>query len=265
MRRALIPLAALVAMTGSAWAAGDFGRAERNVLTQDLMPAIGNARAWIDGETVSSFNLSDQEVEMRDRIWRYLVAPHAYDWFGDLMVELQRSRIVKISTKPMPTDLYYKWLHETRFASSRVRYTRINEDAIADIGMMPDAFRAICAVIEMDRQRGLAVAEISGLEAETIASVNARRAENIALIDWFVRGVGNRYASYSYALDRLLVETPHEEAVEANGTLSDLAVWVGAAEQGDFCSGPDGRGNGGAVAIRSRVLRSAPDEGPYRK
>lgn len=259
------PLVVLVALSGAAEAAGDFGRAERNFLTQDLMPAIGEKRAWIAGETISSFNLTDQETEMRDRIWRYLVAPHAYDWFGDVMVELQRTRIIPISRETAPPDRYYKWLHETRFASSRVRYSRVNEDVIADLGMMPDAFRAICAVIEVDRQRGLAVTEIAGLEAEMRVNVSARRDENQALIDWFVRAVTHRYASYSYALDHLLVETPHEEAIGLNGSLSDLAVWVDAAQAGDFCSGIGGGHDGGAVTIRSRVLRTTPDEGPYRK
>ena len=58
------------------------------------MPIIGGARATLAKEPVSSFNLTDQEQEMRDRIWRYLVAPHAVDWFQDNIVELQRTRIL---------------------------------------------------------------------------------------------------------------------------------------------------------------------------
>ena len=94
---------------------GDLGRAERNVLNDEVMPALGNLIA-----KGSSFNLADQEVEMRDRVWRYLVAPHAYDWFGDVAVEFQRTRIVPISTKPLKVRAYYDWLHSERFASSRV-------------------------------------------------------------------------------------------------------------------------------------------------
>ena len=169
-----------------------------------------------------------------------------------------------ISRAPLKIDLYYKWLRGERFASSRVRYTRVNEDAIADIGMVPSAFRSICAVIKIDRQRGLAFNEIAGLEDDVGANAAARQAENNAVIGWFVRAVTNRYASYSYALDHLLVETPHEEAIELNASLSELAVYVDAAERGDFCFNPNGR-NDGVVAIRSRYVHSAPSEGPYRK
>ncbi|RYE11204.1 MAG: hypothetical protein EOP22_01630 [Hyphomicrobiales bacterium] len=264
MRQALIALIALMAIGGPGYAAGDFGRAERNFLNTEILPRIGAARAANAGEPVSAFNLADQEVEMRDRVWRYLVAPQAYDWFGDIAVELQRARVIAASNKPLRVDLYYRWLHETRFASSRVRYSRIREDAIADIGMMPSAFRSICAVLEMDRQRGLAYNEIAELEEEVGRNAAARQAENLAVINWFVRAVGNRYASYSYALDHLLVETPHEEAIVANASLTDLAVYVEAAERGDFCLG-NSSGHDGQVAIRSRYVRSAPDEGPYRK
>jgi len=67
------------------------------------------------------------------------------------------------------------------------------------------------------------------------------------------------------ALDHLLVETPHEEAIGANGVLSDLAIYVEAAERGDFCSGGVSLHGRGETAIRSRVLHSGPDEGGYRK
>ncbi|MEO7222496.1 MAG: hypothetical protein ABIY37_08490 [Devosia sp.] len=253
-----IPIIALLTVSACARPVGDFGRAEYNVLNDEVMPALGNAKG-------SKFNLADQEIEMRDRVWRYLVAPHAYDWFGDVAVEFQRTRLTPISNKPLKTRRYYDWLHSERFASSRVRYTRIEEDAIADIGMMPSAFASVCAVIELDRQRGIASNQITGLEDEVAINAAKRHAENRMVIEWFARSVTYRYESYSYALDHLLVETPHEEAVSANGRLSDLAVWVEAAGRGDFCGDFGSHGDHGKTAIRSRVLATVPDEGPYLK
>lgn len=253
-----VALALLIVLAGCARPTGDFGRAEHNVIHDEIMPAIGNARAG-----GSTFNLTDQEVEMRDRIWRYLVAPHAYDWFGDIAVEYQRTRIVEMSDKPLATDKYYGWLHSTRFASSRVRFARIEEDAIADIGTMPATFASICSVIEIDRQRQIASDAISGLEAETSVNVAKRRAENEAAIGWFVRSVQHRYASYSYALDHLLVETPHEGAISTNARLTELAVYVEAAERGDFCGKLGGGAGVKGATITSRYLRSGAET--YRK
>jgi hypothetical protein len=66
-----------------------------------------------------------------------------------------------------------------------------------------------------------------------------------------------RYGAYNYALDHLLVETPHDNAVAVNGLLSDLDVYVEAAQRGDFCNGtlPGGHSRG-APALRSRYLHS---------
>ena len=131
--------------------------------------------------------------------------------------------------------------------------------------MMPSAFASVCAVIEMDRQRGVASNQIAGLEDEVSINAAKRHAENEAVIGWFARSVAYRYESYSYALDHLLVETPHEEAISVNARLSELAVWVDAAQRGDFCGNHGASRGRGETAIRSRVLKSAPDEGPYRK
>lgn len=255
-----IPLLLLLTLSACARPVGDLGRAQYNSLNDEAMPALGNAISRGSG-----FNLADQEVEMRDRVWRYLVAPHAYDWFGDVAVEFQRTRIAPISNKPLKTKKYYDWLSGERFASSRVRYARIEEDAIADIGMMPSAFASICAVIELDRQRGIASNQIAGLEDEVAIDAAKRQAENQAVIGWFATSVVYRYESYSYALDHLLVETPHEEAISVNGRLSDLAVWVEAAQRGDFCGDFSQGRDSGRTAVRSRVLKTVPDEGSYLK
>jgi hypothetical protein len=245
--RAVLPLALLLPVAACARPAGDLGRADRNVLHDEVLPAIGGAVS-----RGSDFNLTNQETEMRDRVWRYLVAPHAYDWFGDVAVELQRTRLMPISGKPLRTDLYYGWLHSTRFASSRVRYTRLAEDAIADIAMLPPTFASICAVVEIDRRRGIAWNEIGTLEAKVGVDAAKRHAENRAAIDWFVRALGNRAASYAYAL-----------GVDAR--LGELARYVESAQRGDFCGTPRAGQDEGGGAVRSRTLRSAPDEGPYRK
>lgn len=255
-----IPIVVLLTVGACARPVGDFGRAERNMLHDEVMPALGNGFA-----NGSAFNLADQETEMRDRVWRYLVAPHAYDWFGDIAVEFQRTRITPVGNKPFKTRRYYDWLHGERFASSRVRYTRIEADAIADLGMMPSAFASVCAVIELDRQRGIASNRLTGLEDDVAIDAARRHDENLAVIGWFARSVSYRYESYSYALDHLLVETPHEEAIGVNARLSELAVRVEAALRGDFCVDFSTHGGGGKPVIRSRLLQSVPDEGLYRK
>jgi hypothetical protein len=131
--------------------------------------------------------------------------------------------------------------------------------------MLPATFASICEVVELDRRRGVAFNSMAGLSDEVAANAAKRQAENRATIDWFVRSLRYRFSSYSYALDNLLVETPHEEAVSANARLNEMAVYTEAAERADFCDLPAGRGGTETRPITSRYLKSAPSEGAYRK
>lgn len=215
------------------------------------MPTAGKIRAEVSGEPASAFNLTDEEREMRDRVWRFLVAPHAEDWFMDTAVELQRTRLTTATDTHFKPERYYRWLRQTHFQSSRVRYGRLADDARADIDTAPTTFASICRVREIDRQRSIATRELRGLASGEVA---ARYAENEMVISWFARALQYRHAAYNNALDHLLVETPHEEAIEADARIGELAVYVELASAGDFCSRPYQNSGQGGAAISGRVL-----------
>lgn len=262
----LLQAAAILLLCGAASACarpvGDLGRAQPGVLHDEIMPAVGSLRAEVAGEPVSAFNWTDDEREMHDRVWRFLVAPHAHDWFMDTVVELQRTRMIAASDHKSEPSRYYRWLHRARFQSSHTRYSRIADDARTDADTAPSTFRAICRVLEIDRQRGVASDGLGGLSP---GEVSARRAENDMYIAWFTRALRYRYDAYNFALDNLLVETPHEGAVGADGRISELALYVERAERRDFCLAQTFDGQDAGGGIPSRVLMAAPDEGAYRK
>lgn len=247
---------------------GDFGRARSDVVHDEVMPTIGNLRALIFDEPVSGFNWTDQEVDMHDRAWRFLIAPYGQDWFFDVLVEWQRTRILPRIDTSQSFDRYYNALRWERYRSSHVRYNRTISDVEADIATIPSVLRSICAVEEVDRQRKLAAGSLTGIKADAPANVRARYEENQAYIQWFTVSVRYRYESYSYALENLLVETPHEEARQLDARLSEYAIWVERAEAGDFCSGTiniygdDGRGKAPQSRMQSRPFTPEPN---YRK
>lgn len=242
---------------------GDFGRAEESVLHDQVMPAVGALKTeYIDKKPVSTFNQTDQEREMHDRVWRYLTAAHAKDWSFNTSVEFQRTRIGTTDHK-FRTDRYYRIISSEAYASSRVRYSTMSDHISIDIDLMPSTFRSICAVIEIDRQRAVAAGEIAGLEPAMRQEQRDRKAENDEKIGWFVRAIRYRYENYNYALEHLLVETPHEEAVRVDGLLSQLLAAVERGERGDFCSGAGLYADAGDGKVPSRVLMG--DGKAYRK
>ena len=216
------------------------------------MPGAGDWLARQRREPVSKFNQTDQEREMHDRVWRFLVAPHAKDWFYDTAVELQRTRISQETDLRFMTDRYYRWLKQTAYQSSTVRYATVGRHIAADIDTLPTTFAAICAVREIDRQRAVARDGLSGLEPNVLQDVAARREENETHINWFVRALDYRYQSYSYALDHLLVESPHEQSLAVDEALRRLSGFVTRAQRGDFCTGPGGSAGGQHRTIPSR-------------
>ncbi len=231
---------------------GDFGRAQPSVLHDTVMPYAGKLIATNRKEPVSNLNQTDQEREMHDRTWRFLIAAHSRDWLFDGSVELQRTRIGPARDFRYTSERYYAWLRTTTYQSSTTRYNTVGRHILADLDTVPATFLSICAVLEVDRQRRIAVAELGTIEPDVADNVAARQIENQWHIDWFVRALNYRYDSYAYALDHLLAETPHEQSMGVDEQLRRMRPWVDRANQGDFCSSNSGSGGGHGVTIPSR-------------
>jgi hypothetical protein len=260
---ALGAVALLGLLCGCARPVGDLGRAAPDVVHDDLMPAIGAARARAAGEPVSAFNRTDPEREMADRIWRFTTSGHARDWVFDQNAEMQRTRVAAPPGKGFRIDRYYTWLHDTTYASSTVRYAALTADVEADTATLPALFAVICEVGTTDARRRLAAARL-GSDPAGDANLVARLAENDRQVSRFVDALGYRYASYNYALDHLLVETPHPAARAADDALAALEPEVRRAERGDFCAAEGGRRPRAesSPAIPSRFIHGNPPRKP---
>lgn len=198
---------------------------------------------------------------MRDRVWRYLVAPEDYDWLGASLVELNRLSFSKSHPHPPSRQAYYQWLHGTRFASSRTRYSRLDDDIRTDLATMPAVFASICAVEEVDRRRSVAIKSLTTVERSLQSAAAAQVSDNNAVVAWFAESLAARYDSYSYALDHLLVETPHEQAIGVDADLSQLNIYLERASDDDFCLAAPSSTAPAPFAVRQRVPASQDGKG----
>lgn len=190
------------------------------------------------------FNQTDEEEVMQDRVWRFLHAPHVSGWF------IPRFKLEPVEGNDDPRR-YFRWISKTNYRSSEVRYNTVAGDIHADILTLPETFVAICAVIEIDRQRAVALQNVAHVDDGMAERVAQRKLDNTTTIDDFVWAVRYRYESYGFALDNLLIETPHEKSIEVDGLLNDMFAFVARAEAGDFC----GRGLGpGSLALEAAIL-----------
>lgn len=233
--RLIILSAIALALAGCARPVGDLGRVRTHAISDTLAIATNKVGDRIIGAAVSDLNETDEEIEMRDRIWRFLEAPHARDWSYHFDMNMQRVARIKGRPVAFDTNRYYAHLRTTQYRSSRTRYQTMIRDIGTDLDTLPATFNAICKVKEVDHRRALAIGALSETDQNTRAQVDARRRENAANIDWFTTIIGFRYDAYSQALKQILIETPHEAARNVDAKISQLGIWITRAERGDFC------------------------------
>ncbi|HUV32867.1 MAG TPA: hypothetical protein VMW31_04780 [Devosiaceae bacterium] len=216
---------------------------------------------------------TDEERQMQDRVWRFVVAPHARAWMFDRSLRPQRQAVPMLMQENFDPAAYFVYLKAQDYRSSTVRYAIVAGDIEADLATLPETFDAICAVEEMSGRRRIALAEISPDDAAVAAALRAREADNDAFFAWFARALAARERAYALALDSMLIETPHQGSRAVNDGLNRLAPWTARAARGDFCpppvqpqadatlgfgmpAGGEGGGFGGAAPRR---LYSAPE------
>jgi hypothetical protein len=212
---------------------GDLGRPRPTVWSQVIAPETGFWSATFRGEAASYFRMTDDEEQLRNRAWRFVMPGHERSVFQGELSNLAHHRILPVAAQSSAVPDYFSALTTGSYASQASRYARLAEDVNAD-RLLIGPFRAnAMRVVAMDRVR-LRTAEGSPLvPGEKQEPAFARVVENEGLILWVCERVGFRIESYRYALANLVVEMPSREAVRA-----ERAIMALEAEAGPLCKLP---------------------------
>lgn len=254
---------AIICIAGPSLAA-DFGRGEKGLITDRVLPVLGGFVARFRGAPVSYFNLTDEEKLLRQQVRRLVAPPHARDWLHAVVERVQRYRVTAPVIDPyLSTNAYYAYLRSDRFRSTAGRYGRLRADIAADAGLVPPFFARASQVAAVDVLR-LEAVELYGpgkanwfaLQSPLVrpmtsvqTAAQARVFENQELIDWAERAVNFRIESYRNAIERLSIEEPDGRAGIADGELQRLEFIFGKAEASYLQSD-----HGTAAARRSRYM-----------
>jgi hypothetical protein len=223
---------------------GDLGRPKPTILSDWALPATGSLAARARGEPVSGFPLTDAEDELRDRAWRFVMPAHERAWLDRSVAELVRTRLLPLDQRPRWRDGYFAALSGEGARSPASRYGRLAEDALADARLVEPFARTAVRVLAADQVRLRSLAYVRDLSETQLRDAAARIAENRCLVAWVRDESRARVASYRFALERLVVATPQDEAVTAERAVRTLEVHrrtldgfdVGALE-GGVCGG----------------------------
>lgn len=221
--RACTALAAVQALVvACASDVGDLGRPRPSVWNSALLPAAGSYSAWARGEQVSPFHLTDDETELRDRAWRFVMPAHERSWFLREVQELARTRIIPVSWQSVDPDRYRAALLSADFRSETSRYRRLAEDVVADTALIAPFRKMAQRVAAADRVRIRTAAISPAVTSPMPEHADARVAENEGLVAWVRERTRHRLQSYRHALDNLVVEMPSREAVMAERAILAL-------------------------------------------
>ncbi|KRE17926.1 hypothetical protein ASE63_01665 [Bosea sp. Root381] len=209
---------------------GDLGRPRQDYWSQVVAPQAGFWSATARGEAASHFRLTDDEEQLRDRAWRFIMPAHERSVFQRQVSDLAHHRILPAQAQSGAVSDYFNALTSGSFSSQASRYNRLAEDVNAD-RLLIGPFRAnAMRVVAADRVRMRTAEGSPHVPSTQIEPAQARVIENEGLILWVCERINFRLESYRYALANLVVEMPSREGIRA-----ERAIMALEAEAGPLC------------------------------
>lgn len=249
-----MPLAGCFSQTG------DFGRPHSGPLREKVLPVLGKANARARAEPVSYYNHTDNEKRLGRRATYLQNPPHARDWLGRAVTELETTRFVSGFGRAHAPDRYYGFLRSDRFRSSQSRYERLKFDITSDSELVMPFYATARTVMLDDRERILATRRRRDLTALEVSNARGRVYENNLTISQVGAALDYRLAAYRYAIDRMEIETPSDQILSANRAWRFLSAAILAGKK--KLQRQNGKAPPDTIHRRSRIYTGPFDEGP---
>ncbi|MGL4729477.1 MAG: hypothetical protein ACRCWO_12055 [Bosea sp. (in: a-proteobacteria)] len=192
---------------------GDLGRPRNSVWNNVILPTTGYATAHLPREEISTFHLTDDEIRLRDRAYRFTAPPEgARGLLNGYLVPGQGH----------DSTAYFAGLMREFGRSQVPSYRRLSDDASADRELIMPLRTVAGRVASMDEVRLRAARLSPEISRERSREADIRAGENREVIERVRERLRYRSAAYRYALDNLVVEVPSREAIHAERALLAL-------------------------------------------
>jgi hypothetical protein len=216
-------LPAILALTTSLCACaqtGDFGRPAPTLYSETIAPFMGTPASALRGEPASFSMLTDDEQELRNRSYQFLMPARERVFFERQVADLVRTRTLPSDVQSFDVSAYYQalWLRSDR--SPRARYQQLREDMENDRLLMGPFVAVACRVKETDGIRVKAMERLPEVAQIVRISAQNRVAENEELVRWVYASLDNRVRAYRFALQNLVVETPERDGIKVERELT---------------------------------------------
>lgn len=253
-------LAGAMGLALSGCNAGDFGRPQQGVWENSILPTMGVAAARSRGEPASWYALTEDEKELRNRAWTFLMpeadAPpltRIEDQFAFHRLLPPRGEDVTLFHRTVMGGPQFSGgvgyspglrmlTGMEKFRSLTSRYNRVRDVIMADHALIPNFRQVAAQVTQADHVRTRSLDQIAQLTDEQRKEAMNRVCENALIIARVQWAYHDRAAQYRYALEHLLVEGPEREAIPAERTLMPFEADIGRFRKepvvATACNGP---------------------------
>jgi hypothetical protein len=216
-------LAGVLALPLAACTQGDFGEVRPSLVRDDIHDWMGAAAGLSSDTPVSAFPYTDDERLLRDLGYPLIEPPYDRKRWNSVLGEYGLRGYARENR--LPREAYAEHLLGDRYRSPTARYQKLIEDIRNDLVRLPAFFEVSWRVIDIDakRKRSLDFTRSSPAEHE---GALLRIRENANVVTWVELSLNDRLAAYRYALERLVVMTPSQMAVEAERNLRMLRAAI---------------------------------------
>jgi len=221
-RRRIFALAALSLLGGCA--NGDFQEVRPLLVRDDIHDWVGPAAIAGTKASPSSFELTDDERQLRDLAYPLIEPPYdRHKWYS---VAGEYGLIARDRSQAFDRTAYASRLLSDRYRSPSARYSHLIDDIRNDTTRLPQFFETATRVLDIDRKRKMSLAYVSGLSRTERDEALRRINVNAAIVSWVRSKLDQRAASYKFALDRLVIMTPSQQAVDTERALNHLKAEI---------------------------------------
>ena len=210
---------------------GDFGRVKPSLVSDDMHAWVGRQAASESGTIPSTSDLTDDERELRDLAYQLIEPPYNRDKWNRILYEYG---VMPTRGPWSPSDraAYSRKLLDASVRSATARYARLIDDIRNDNTQLT-LFAAVARrVLDMDSKRNRSLAYVSAPSKGERENARRRIKENALVIAWVHRSLHERADAYQYALERIVIDTPSQMAVEAERALTLLREHTAFAARG---------------------------------
>jgi hypothetical protein len=221
-RRRIFVLAALSLLGGCA--NGDFQEVRPLLVRDDIHDWVGPAAIAGTNASPSSFELTDDERQLRDLAYPLIEPPYdRHKWYS---VAGEYGLIARDRSQAFDHTAYASHLFSDRYRSPSARYSHLIDDIRNDTTRLPQFFETATRVLDTDRKRQMSLAYVSDLSRAERDQALRRINVNAAIVSWVRSRLNQRAASYQFALERLVIMTPSHQAVDAEQALNHLKAEI---------------------------------------